>query len=255
MKPTERFSDRVRDYVLYRPRYPSTIVDVIAQATGLTSAWVVADIGSGTGLSAEPFLGNGNEVIGVEPNREMREAGDALLARWPRFRSIDGTAEATSLPDSSVDLVVAAQAFHWFDLDATRREFRRILRPGGQVALIWNNRRTHSSPFLREYEAVLLCHAIDYGSVRHDRIDDVALSAFFDGPFSTTTLPYQQAFDLEGLIGRVFSSSYTPPEGNPGRHPMIEALRGLFERHQQDGRVVFEYDTDVYAGVPGAGVP
>lgn len=253
MRPTERFSDRVRDYVRYRPRYPVGTVEAIVRATGLTPDWVVADIGSGTGFSSEPFLENGNEVIGVEPNREMREAGNSMLARWPRFRAVAGTAEATSLPDSSVDLVVAAQAFHWFDPGAASREFRRILRAGRQVALVWNTRRTTSSPFLRAYETVLLRHALDYASVRHDRIDHAALSAFFAGPFSATTLQHRHVLDLEGLIGRVFSSSYTPPQRHPGREPMLRELRAAFDRHQQDGVVVFEYDTEMYVGVPGPG--
>ena len=150
---TKRFSSRVANYVRFRPGYPAAIVELLRREYELADASEVADIGSGTGLLSRDFLDAGLAVTGVEPNREMREAGDALLTGYARFRSVDGTAEATTLGDSSVDLITAAQAFHWFDVDATRREWLRVLRPNGAVALIWNERLVET-PFMREVEAI-----------------------------------------------------------------------------------------------------
>src|SRR5207244_4125864 len=130
---------------------------------------VIADIGSGTGILAEMFLKNGNQVYGVEPNREMREAGERLLGGYPRFTSVEGKAEATPLADSSVDFITAAQALHWFDLDAARTEFRRILNPRGWVVILWNDRRDES-PFMQAYRQLLLRHSTDYLQVDHKRI-------------------------------------------------------------------------------------
>ena len=144
-----RFSDRVADYVRTRPGYPTAVLDILGTETGLNPATVVADVGAGTGLSAELFLRNGNTVFGVEPNREMREAAESLLAGYANFHSVAGSAESTTLPDASVDLIVAGQAFHWFDVPRARAEFRRILRPDGVVVLMWNTRRLDTTPFLR----------------------------------------------------------------------------------------------------------
>lgn len=248
MKSTERFSDRVHDYARYRPGYPAAVLEVLRRGVGLAPDWVVADIGSGTGLSARLFLGNGNRVIGVEPNREMREAAETLLGDRPGFRSVAGTAEATTLESGSVDLVVAAQAFHWFDPVAAGAEAARILRPGGWAALVWNTRRSESSVFLREYEALLRRYGTDYDRIRHDRVDAGALDRFFGGPYERRTVRNEQALDLEGLTGRLLSASYTPPAGHPDRAPMLDAAERLFERHQQDGRVRFQYETEVYMG-------
>jgi len=150
VQSTERFSNRVDNYIKYRPGYPQAVIETLAAECGLTSQSVIADIGSGTGILAEMFLKNGNAVTGVEPNREMREAGERLLSAYPRFTSVDGRAEATGLADASVDFVTAGQSLHWFDLKASRREFRRILKPSGWVAIVWNDRRDES-PFMQAY--------------------------------------------------------------------------------------------------------
>jgi SAM-dependent methyltransferase len=250
LKPTERFSDRVEDYARFRPGYPPAVLDVLRREAGLAPQHVVADLGSGTGLSARLFLEHGNVVLGVEPNRAMREAAERLLAGWPGFRSVAGTAEATTLAAESVDLVVAAQAFHWFDPVATRAEVVRILRPGGWMALLWNT-RTATTPFLREYEALLVRYGADYQRIRHDRIEDDVLTRFFGGDAVRLTVPNPQSLDLESLTGRMLSASYTPPAGHPDRAPMVRALDALFQRHQQEGRVRFEYETRLYLGHPG----
>jgi SAM-dependent methyltransferase len=248
MKPTERFSDRVEDYVRYRPRYPRAAVEVLRRETGLTPGWSVADIGSGTGLAAELFLDNGNPVAGVEPNREMRDAAEARLAGRPGFRSVDGSAEATGLEAGSFDMVVVAQAFHWFDPAASRRELARILKPPGWAVLIWNTRRTEATAFLRDYESLLVRHGTDYSEVRHDRIDSDRLARFFGGAYERRIVANEQVLDLDGLKGRLLSSSYTPPEGDPRRAPLLRDVERIFGEHQQDGDVIIEYDTEIYIG-------
>src|SRR5436190_2253664 len=179
----DRFSNRVANYAKYRADYPREIVGYLKEQNALTDDSVVADIGCGTGLSAKMFLENGNQVYGVEPNEPMRAAAVDYLSKFDSFFPIDGTSENSTLDDSSVDLVVAAQAFHWFEPDATRNEFKRILKPGGHVALIWNERQLDTTPFLVEYEAFLLKYATDYSKVRHENVDGPRLQNFFQQPY------------------------------------------------------------------------
>ena len=209
---------------------------------------VIADMGSGTGFLAELFLANGNRVFGIEPNGPMREAGERLLAANPNFTSIDGTAEATTLAEQSIDFVTAGQAFHWFEREACRREFHRILRPGGWVVLIWNDRKTEATAFLRDYEQMLHRFATDYAKVDHKQIDTAAVREFFGSEPIRKTLPNSQEFDLASLKGRLLSSSYVPDADQPGYEQMIAATEALFNEHQKQGRVSFEYDTVIYCG-------
>ncbi len=247
--PKSRFSNRVENYVRFRPRYPPEVIGLLERACGLTAASRIADVGSGTGILSELFLANGNEVIGIEPNPEMRAAAETLLAGEPRFTSVAGSAEATGLEDSAVDLVVAGQAFHWFDPRPTRREFRRVLRPGGHVVLIWNDRKVDSTPFLAEYESLLHRHGTDYGRVQHRTSKAQEVDAFFEpGGHHVASFPNRQELDHDALLGRVLSSSYVPERGQPGHEALIEALEALFKKHQHDGRVTFEYDTKVFWG-------
>ncbi|HZU26694.1 MAG TPA: class I SAM-dependent methyltransferase [Bryobacteraceae bacterium] len=249
MNPLQRFSTRAEQYAGCRPSYPVEILDLLARECGLSANSVVADIGSGTGLSSKLFLDFGCEVFGVEPNPEMRRAGEAFLSAYPRFHSIAGQAESTSLPDASVDLVAAGQAFHWFDPPRARLEFRRILRGGGWIVLIWNERRVTDDPFLAGYEDLLHRHAPEYGKVDHRRIGPAELSSFFgDTNWRAATFDNAQLFDLEGLRGRVLSSSYTPPPGAPGHDAMMSDLAALFEATQKNGHITFAYETRVYWG-------
>jgi ubiquinone/menaquinone biosynthesis C-methylase UbiE len=165
---TSRFSDRVENYVRYRPGYPLAVLQELKAECGLAPSHVVADIASGTGIWTRMLLENGNHVVGVEPNVEMREAGERLLAAFPKFSSVAGTAEATTLADQSVDFVTAAQAAHWFDRERARHEFARILKPGGWLVLLWNERLTDSTAFLRDYEQLLLTYGTDYQDIRHE---------------------------------------------------------------------------------------
>jgi SAM-dependent methyltransferase len=247
--PEKRFSNRVADYVKYRPGYPPGVLDLLREETGLNADSVVADIGSGTGISAEFLLRAGCTVHAVEPNADMRAAAEQMLGGRPGFRSQAGSATATTLPDHSVDLIVAAQAFHWFPREATRAEFDRILKPDGWVALLWNVRRVDSTPFLVAYEALLVKHASDYGEVRHELVDEKVLGSFFrERKFSSTSFPNAQHFDYEGLKGRLLSSSYAPALGQPGHAEMMVELQRIFEAHQVGGKVTIDYETWVHWG-------
>lgn len=242
----ERFSNRVANYVKYRPGYPQQLLELFRTEMGLTRDSVVADIGSGTGLSTKPFLENGNTVYGVEPNAAMREAAEEYLKEFPNFISHNGTAEQTNLDDGSIDVVVAAQAFHWFDPDKTRNEFRRILRPGGYVVLIWNERQLDTTEFLREYEKLLLKYANDYEKVRHENIDQQKLGRFFETEYGRATFPNEQTFDFEGLRGRLLSSSYMPSEDDPKFLALEKELKELFTRYAEQDRIKLLYDTNIY---------
>jgi SAM-dependent methyltransferase len=246
---TTRFSNRVENYVRFRPTYPDGVIQILQHETSLTAASVIADVGSGTGISSRLFLRNGNEVFGIEPNPEMRQAAETMLEGFSNFHSIAASAETTSLPTASVDYVIAGQAFHWFDRELTRKEFARILRPAGWVVLFWNSRRTDSTPFLRDYESLLQEFGTDYREIGHKQIDLEILRTFFaGGQFSSRSLFNEQRFDFDGLTGRLLSSSYAPTEEHPNYQPMIVTLKRLFERHNESNQVCFEYDTELYFG-------
>jgi SAM-dependent methyltransferase len=241
-----RFSSRVDTYVRFRPSYPGQIVETLERDCGFTRNSIVADIASGTGIFTKLLLEHGNRVFGVEPNAEMRRAGEEFLAGYPNFTSVTGTAEATTLPSSSVNFVTAAQAGHWFDRQKSRQEFRRILKSGGWAVLVWNERKTDSTPFLREYEDLLLRYGTDYREVRHEH---TVVAEFFDPlPFQERTFDLQQVFGYGGVEGRLLSSSYAPGPGQPNHAPMLHDLRGIFDRHQQGGKVSIEYATRMFYG-------
>lgn len=246
---TERFSDRVADYVRYRPDYPRALLDWLQDRLHVTNAWHVADIGAGTGISSRLFLDAGYRVTAVEPNAAMRAAMTEWLGGISAFRAVDGSADATGLPDGSVDLVTVAQAFHWFDRESTRREFRRILRPRGLAAIWWNSRRPGGTPFLEGYEALLQRHGTDYAEVAERHADDARMGAWFGaGLRGEAHFEHRQRMDFDALRGRLLSSSYAPRPGQPGHEPMMRALRDLFEATAVDGMVDMEYDTRIFAG-------
>jgi SAM-dependent methyltransferase len=247
--PTQRFTGRVGNYDRYRPSYPRAILNLLETECGLTSASVIADVGSGTGILSELFLQNGSRVFGVEPNYEMRKAGESRLEHYPRFTSVAATAEATTLDDASVDFITAGQAFHWFEVARSRAEFGRILRLGGWVVVIWNARRRNTTPFLAAYERLLREHGTDYEQVEHGRSAAGMVDEFF-GPveYEMEIFDNAQTFDLDGLRGRLLSSSYVPGPGEPGSEAMLREAEELFREHQTDGKVTVEYDTKVYYG-------
>jgi SAM-dependent methyltransferase len=245
---TTRFSNRVEDYVKYRPGYPQGIITFLQNNYGLTSDKLLADIGSGTGISAELFLKAGYRVMGVEPNEAMREKSVELLAGYEGFRAQDGTAESTGLETGSVEGIIAGQAFHWFDREKTKAEFERILKAGSPVALIWNERKTRSD-FEKEYDALIIKHARDYVQVDHRNIDAKQIDAFFAlEPAQLEVFANQQVFDYEGLQGRLLSSSYMPALEDEGYEAMIADVKALFENYQKEGTITIHYDTKVYVG-------
>lgn len=248
LPPTERFSNRVDNYVRYRPRYPRGVIEMLRAECDLTFDSVVADIGSGTGKLTELLLRHAKRVMAVEPNLAMREAGERWLQTHPSFVSVAGTAETTTLPEHSVDLIAAGQAFHWFDGERTRMEFSRILKPGGRIALIWNGLQTSSTPFLAAYEVLLREFAPEYERVNYRNVDRRKLRDFFGHEPHFRSLPYRQTFDFHGLRGRLLSTSYVPAESDPGSAAMPTLLRTIFDEYQRDGQVEFLYDTLLYFG-------
>lgn len=243
--PTKRFSDRVENYVQYRPHYPQAVLACLQAECSLTETAVIADIGSGTGILTKLFLDNGNLVYGVEPNDEMRNAGELYLADYERFVTVNGRSEATTLPDKSVDFVTAGQAFHWFRWLETKEEFKRILKPNGVVALVWNERRQEDDSFESKYDALMRELVGEYRQVVHTSRPD-ALDLFFNGRYQLRTFPQQQIFDFVSLQGRFLSSSYAPLPGDDRYETVMVQLKALFEKYEENGRVVFHYNTRLY---------
>ncbi len=242
---TKRFSDRVADYIRYRPHYPAAMCDQLEAWQALTPTTVVADVGAGTGISSIPFLERGNAVIAVEPNAEMRSAALDLQAQYPRLRCVDGTAEETQLDAASVDLIFCAQAFHWFNAELCKVEFQRILRPRGWLVLAWNQ-RDDRDPVQQDYEALLRAHLPEYIAINSTNVSQTQSPAFIDpNSVLTAALPHVQYFDLEGLQGRLLSASYCPKEGAVFE-ALMAGLEKLFRKHQQDGQLKFAYNTKVY---------
>ena len=249
MNTLNRFSNRVDNYIKYRPDYPHEVITFLKQEGILTRESVIADIGSGTGISAELFLKEGNVVYGVEPNKEMRQAAQKLLAGYKNFCSIDGSAEITMLPTEDIDIIIAGQAFHWFDKEKCKIEFMRIQKSNGITILMWNDRRTDNTPFLRAYEDFIQLFATDYKEVNHKNMDEKIFNDFFgEANYALESFDNFQHFDFEGLKGRVLSSSYMPDENHTDFNFMMSVLKKIFNRFQENGKVTLEYDTKIYYG-------
>jgi ubiquinone/menaquinone biosynthesis C-methylase UbiE len=201
---------------------------------------------SGTGISSELFLQNGNTVYGIEPNEAMRKAAEELLSGYENFISMDGTAEDTKLGDKTIDTIVAGQAFHWFTPDKAKTEFKRILKDNGWVILIWNKKNDDASPFMKEYAELLSSLSTDYNTIKHENTDDKMLSSFFES-YRLKTFPNVQVFDLEGLTGRYLSSSYAPLHGAE-YDSSVKTIETLFEKYSHNGKVDFIYKTQLYYG-------
>lgn len=247
--PTKRFSDRVENYVKYRPRYPQELLDFLQKEEIIRKTYYLADIGSGTGFFAKLLLESDCQVFAVEPNKEMREAAEELLKEYPNFISVDGQAEATTLDDKSVNFISVAQAFRWFEREKTRNEFLRILKPDGYLALVWNNRLKDEIPFQKEYNELLIKYCPDYEKTNHYRITyDQIVDFYGSSEVKIFTCAYHQMFDFDGLKGRLLSSSYTPKVNEPNYLPLISALKALFDKYQINGQVKFEYKTQMYYG-------
>lgn len=247
MNNSQRFSNRVENYVKYRPHYPAAIVTYLQEQFDFTSG-AIADVGAGTGILTTLFLNAGYTVYAVEPNRPMLAKATALLNGYPGFTAVPGTAENTTLPNSSVDAIMAGQAFHWFDAEKSKAEFTRVLKAHGLVVLVWNERRINAA-FEQEYEVLINRHGKDYMQVKHRNIDVDDIAAFFaPAAMELKVFNNQQVFDFEGLKGRLLSSSYMPLQGEPGYEVMIADLKELFDKYQQEGTITITYDTRLYAG-------
>ncbi|MFT3827122.1 MAG: class I SAM-dependent methyltransferase [Chitinophagaceae bacterium] len=248
MDSTKRFSDRAEGYVQFRPGYPASIVDYLQDEYALTTGKVIADIGAGTGISTALFLHAGYEVFAVEPNEPMMNKAIELLAQFPGFHAIPGTAENTLLEAGSIDLVVAGQAFHWFQKEKCKEEFKRILKDDGVVALFWNERRVHT-PFEKDYEALIAKYARKNMRVDHRDTDLEKIAEFFAPyPVDLQLFPNEQVFNFDGLKGRLLSSSYMPLAGEEGYDAMITALQQLYEQYRQNDTIIINYDTKLYSG-------
>jgi SAM-dependent methyltransferase len=243
----ERFSARVSNYVRFRPGYPAGVADLLRRECAPAPEALIADIGSGTGFLARTLLDGGFRVIGVEPNHDMRAAGDEILRDCAGFKSVNGTAEATTLEEASCDLAVAGQAFHWFNVERTRSEWRRILKPNCCAALIWNE-RSQRTDAMREVEEVIDRFATDHdGSIREGGRGRIA-EFFSPAAVSAAEFPNHQEFDFDGLKGRVYSCSYIPHEDDPRSEAMVQDLRRVFDKYESGGAIRFEYRTEVYWG-------
>jgi ubiquinone/menaquinone biosynthesis C-methylase UbiE len=244
--PTGRFSSRVENYVRYRPDYPYEIIELMVGEMGLNENSLVADIGSGTGIFTKLLLGANCTVYGVEPNRAMRQAGDEFLKDFPKFKSVNGTAENTNLPAESIDYITSAQAFHWFDPERAKQEFRRILRPEGYIVLVWNERKLDADTFSSDYGRFLIEQGDDYENIRKSHAHKATIKKFFNDDFTVKSYSNVQTLDYEGLKGRTLSSSYMPSEQDARFPAMIEALGQIFARHNDAGKVKIYYDTKVF---------
>ncbi|MFD2177915.1 class I SAM-dependent methyltransferase [Veronia pacifica] len=241
----ERFTEKVADYVRFRPDYPEDVIDILAHYADKKSQ--VADVGSGTGIFSKQLLESGYCVYGVEPNDNMRQAAEDALSDDVSFTSLNGSAESTGLDAASVNMITAAQSFHWFNNIATKEEFRRILTHDGVVAIIWNKRDLRSL-FHREYDQLLKRYAVDYLKVTHLSITDQEVEAFFDHFEKKHVCPHRQMMNFEQLVGRLRSSSYCPPQGSGEYQILVDQLEKLFNSHREGDHLYFEYQTCVYVG-------
>lgn len=251
---TKVFSPLAKDYARYRPGYPAEVLDELVRKCGLTRDWVVADIGSGTGNLARLFLEAGNEVIGVEPNREMREAGEQMLTNYPSFRSLDGAAECIPLDNQSADLITVGQALHWFDAALARSEFLRILKPDGWVAITWNDRPPYATDFTRAYSQFAShCAAVQPSpcNVPFPSAAEQFDRLFGDATLRSASFPHTQAFDLEGILGRARSSGFVPQPGAPNHAELSGLLSDLFAQCESSGVVEFHYVARLHFGQLG----
>ncbi len=250
VRPTSRFTDRVQNYVKARPGYPQEIVALLERKCGLTHRATLVDVGCGTGLLARLFCDYGCRVVGVEPNAAMRDAGRQFLAPYANFQMIDGKAENMPLPGTSADFITAGQAFHWFDLDAARHEFLRILRPNGWTALIWNDREFTGSPFAEAYEKMALEFGTDYNEVhQRGKIDTPTLERFYgNSAVAQESFPNAQSLEHDAFVARVLSASYMPGPGHPRHEQLLQEIDRIFRENARQGRIEMRYAATVYYG-------
>lgn len=246
ISPTSRFSNRAENYAKYRPGYPNELFNFIEKTIELQSTASIVDIGSGTGLFAEPLLHRGYSVVCIEPNEDMQKAGEARLSKYPLFQSFRTTAEDTGLTAQSADLITIAQTFHWLDPVAAQIECKRILKPGGQVILAWN-RQSNKTDFEKKYSALRAKYRImEKGPVQ---VEPEVITEFFAPQQATLKLfPNEQLLDFEALKGQLLSKSYVPLPGHDLYDDMITDLIKLFVGYNDNGLVRINYETLLYWG-------
>lgn len=243
---TNRFTHRVDDYVKYRPSYSSELIGFLKEKLNINNKTQIADIGSGTGISAKLFLELGATVFGVEPNLKMRTAANIYLKEYSNFLNIDGSGEQTTLESKSIDIIVCAQAFHWFCNEAAKNEFERILKPNGHIVLIWND-RDENDAFQADYEHIIQKYSTDYNEVAHKHITDAIIQSFFENrTIEKHSYTYSQSFDFEGLIGRITSSSYMPNKSDANFEAMKNEVRELYQRYEENNQIQFRYTSRVF---------
>lgn len=248
-RTTELFTPTVTDYVKYRPSYPKEVLKTLIDECHLTKNSVIADVGSGTGLLSKLFLDYGSQVYGVEPNEAMRKAAEIYLISNPNFKSINGTAEETSLKNDTIDLITVGTAFHWFDPDKTKAEFKRILKSRGFVLLVWNVRNIEQSDFLKDYEKIILEYCPSYSRSNPDNFDITVVERFFSPhKMKECSFPNTQQFDWDGIKGRLASTSYSLRPGDTNYDEMVEKLKSIYEKHQKNNYIEYLYDTKMYFG-------
>lgn len=236
MGTLDRFTGRSEDYDRYRQRYPAgALLPFLRTWCQLSPEMLVADVGAGTGMLAEVFLQNGNSVVAIEPNREMRERCAHLVQRWPRLSVQNATAEATQCSDHSIDIVSAGRAFHWFDTERALTEFQRILKPQGWVVLVAAGRSKNTSEQAQAYEQLLIEYGTDYEYVRHGyRIHEDLDMLFRGGTVHRTELHDVQTLRWEELVGQTMSLSMVPRPGHAKHDGMMQALRQYFDRYSHN---------------------
>src|SRR5487761_1149721 len=229
---TQRFTGRAEAYSSYRPTYPKQFLDILNKEANFDSTKIVADIGSGTGILSKLFLENGNRVFSVEPNDDMRSVAGSNLGHFQRFASIKGTAENTTLEDRSVDLISVGQALHWFDSKRSWKEFSRIIKRGGYLCILYNDRKTDDASGIMQ------------------RVEDDILSKFFSGwSFKKFSISNEQVLDFEGLVGRVCSASYMPQQNQQGFSEVKRELKDMFSKYQKDNKIMLSYETNIFLGL------
>lgn len=246
MDHTHRFDGKSDIYEKIRPAYADGLFAYFADTLHIPADSVVADIGAGTGIFTKQLLSCGYTVFAVEPNRDMREKAEKALSDNARFHSVCGTATDTTLPAGSVDLVTAAQAFHWFPPEEFRRECRRILRPDGMVMLVYNSRDKEADCTKALAEVYRT-----YNPTFHDYsngISDEKCRAFFDGACDVYRADNRQIYDRQGYIDRALSSSYSLKEGDESFAAYVNALGDIFDRYATDGHITVPTDTVAYIG-------
>ncbi len=233
---TERFTGRVDTYDRYRMRYPAApILATLHSWCGLTPSQTIADIGAGTGMLSEVFLQNGNTVLAVEPNAEMRAACEPLAKQFTKLTILDAAAEATTLPDSSVDLVAVGRAFHWFDQPRAIREFQRILKPGGWTVLLSASRARNQTEQSLALEQVLLTYSKDPGhTAGGHHLHEHPESLFPHGEILQRQTDGEERLTRDAFLGQTLSYSSAPLPTDPLYPPFLQDLQSIFDRYQHE---------------------